>query len=46
VANPAVEKETHKEALLEFRRQLSEKFPALGTQLGLMALDGTMETFS
>jgi hypothetical protein len=46
VANPAVEKETHKEALLEFRRQLNEKFPALGAQLGLMALDGTVETFA
>jgi carbonic anhydrase len=46
VANPAVEKETHKEALLEFRRQLTEKFPALGAQLGLMALDGTLETFA
>jgi carbonic anhydrase len=46
VANPAVEKETHKEALLEFRRQLNEKFPALGTQLGLMALDGSLETFA
>jgi carbonic anhydrase len=46
VANPAVEKETHKEALLEFRRQLNEKFPALGTQLGLMALDGTLETIA
>jgi len=46
VANPAVEKETHIEALLEFRRQLSEKFPALQAQLGLMALDGTVESFS
>jgi hypothetical protein len=31
---------------MEFRRQLKEKFPALGAQLGLMALDGTLETFS
>jgi hypothetical protein len=46
VATPAIETETHKEALLEFRRQLKEKFPALGAQLGLMALDGTLETFS
>ena len=46
VANPAVETETHKEALLEFRRQLNEKFPAMGAQLSLMALDGTLETFS
>ena len=46
VANPAVETETHKEALLEFQRQLKEKFPALGSQLGLMSIDGTVETFS
>ena len=46
VANPAVETETHKQALLEFRRQLSEKFPTMQAQLGLMALDGTVETFS
>lgn len=46
VANPAVETETHKQALLEFRRQLNEKFPAMQAQLGLMALDGTLETFS
>ena len=46
VANAAAGTKTHKEALLEFRRQLKEKFPALGAQLGLMALDGTLETFS
>lgn len=46
VASPAAETETHKEALLEFRRQLSEKFPTMGSHLGLMALDGSMETFS
>jgi carbonic anhydrase len=46
VANPAIETETHKEALLEFRRQLSEKFPTMGAQLGLMSLDGKLETFS
>jgi len=46
VANSAVETETHKQALLEFKRQLNEKFPALGAQLGLMDLNGTLETFS
>jgi hypothetical protein len=46
VANPGLETETHKQALLEFRRQLSEKFPALQAQLGLMALDGSVEYFS
>jgi len=28
------------------RRQLKEKFPALGAQLGLMSLDGKLEFFS
>ena len=46
VATPALETATHKEALLEFRRQMQAKFPALGSQLGLMALDGTVETFA
>jgi carbonic anhydrase len=46
VATPALEAATHKEALLEFKRQLQEKFPTMGTHLGLMALDGTVETFS
>ncbi len=45
VANAAAETETHKEALLEFRYRLKEKLSALGAQLGLMALDGTLETF-
>ena len=46
VATSAVETETHKQALIEFRRQLKEKFPALGTQLGLMSLDGKLELIS
>ena len=46
VTTPTAETETHKQALLEFRRQLTEKFPAMQAQLGLMALDGTVETFS
>jgi carbonic anhydrase len=46
VANPAVETETHKAALLEFRRQLKEQQPQLGVELGLMSLDGKVELFS
>lgn len=46
VATPAIETETHKEALLEFRRQLKERFPAMDSKLGLMALDGKLEMFS
>jgi hypothetical protein len=46
VATPAIETQTHKEALLEFRRQLNEKFPAMDSTLGLISLDGKLETFS
>ncbi len=46
VANPEVETETHKAALLEFRRQLKEQQPQLGVELGLMSLDGKVELFS
>jgi hypothetical protein len=46
VANPSVETETHKAALLEFRRQLKEQQPQLGVELGLMSLDGKVELFS
>jgi len=45
VANAAAETATHREALLEFRKQLKEKHPKLGVQLGLMALDGKLEQF-
>ena len=46
VSDPAVETETHKAALLEFRRQLKENQPELGVELGLMSLDGKVELFS
>lgn len=46
VSDPAVETETHKAALFEFRAQLKEKQPELGVELGLMSLDGTLELFS
>jgi len=46
VANPEIETQTHKEALLEFRRQLKERFPAMDSKLGLISLDGKLETFS
>ena len=46
VANKEVETETHKAALMEFKKQVGEKQPALKVELGLMALDGTVETFS
>ena len=46
VSSPAVETETHKAALFEFRAQLKEKQPELGVELGLMSLDGKLELFS
>ncbi len=46
VANPQIETETHKAALMEFRKQVAEKQPKLQVELGLMALDGNVEMFS
>ena len=46
VANPTIETETHKAALLEFRKQFGERQPKLTTELGLMSLDGKVEMFS
>ena len=45
VADAASETVTHKEALLEFRKQLKEKHPNLGVDLRLMSLDGKLEQF-
>jgi hypothetical protein len=46
VANPKTETETHKAALMEFKKQVGEKHPSLKVELGLMALDGKVEMFS
>ncbi len=46
VASREIETETHKAALMEFRKQVAEKQPKLQVELGLMAVDGTVETFS
>jgi hypothetical protein len=46
VANPAAETATHRKALAEFRQQLAERYPKLGVETGLMALDGTFEVLS
>jgi len=46
VANKQIETETHKAALLEFKKQVGERQPKLQTELHLMALDGTVETFT
>jgi carbonic anhydrase len=46
VKNKATETATHKAALMEFKKQVGEKQPKLQVELGLMAVDGTVETFS
>ncbi len=46
VANKTIETETHKSALMEFKKQVGEKQSNLKVELGLMALDGKVQTFS
>ncbi|MDO8875338.1 MAG: hypothetical protein Q8M24_19260 [Pseudolabrys sp.] len=46
VANPKIETETHKAALMEFRKQVAERQPALKVELGLMAINGRVEMFA
>jgi hypothetical protein len=46
VANAQIETETHKAALMEFRKQVAERQPSLAVEIGLMALDGKVEMFS
>jgi hypothetical protein len=46
VANPTIETKTHKASLMEFRNQVAARQPKLKVELGLMALDGSVETFS
>jgi hypothetical protein len=46
VANEKIETQTHKAALLEFKKQVGIRQPKLKVELGLMALNGTVEMFS
>lgn len=46
VANPKIETETHKAALMEFKKQVAERQPSLKVELGLMAVNGKVEMFS
>jgi carbonic anhydrase len=46
VANRAAETETHKAALMEFRKQVAERQPKLKTELCLIDLNGKVETFA
>ena len=46
VANKQIETETHKAALMEFKKQVGANQPTLAVELGLMAVDGKVEMFS
>ena len=46
VANAAIETETHKAALMEFRKQVAQRQPKLQTELCLIAVDGKVQAFS
>ena len=46
VKDAATETATHKAALMEFKKQVAEKQPALKVELGLMAVNGKVEMFS
>jgi carbonic anhydrase len=46
IADPAIETETHRTALAEFRRAVGERQPKLTIETGLMALDGSIQMFS
>jgi carbonic anhydrase len=46
VANPRIETETHKAALMEFRKRVGERHPKLAVETGLMALNGKAEMFT
>jgi len=46
VKDTAAETETHKAALMEFKKQVGERQPSLQVELGLMALDGSVQTFA
>jgi carbonic anhydrase len=46
VATRQKETETHKAALMEFKKQVGEKQPSLKVELGLMDVNGRAEMFS
>jgi carbonic anhydrase len=46
VATAAIETDTHRMVLAEFRKQVAERHPRLEIETGLMALDGSMEMFA
>ena len=46
IADPAIETETHRKALAEFRKAVGKRQPKLTIETGLMALDGSIQMFS
>jgi len=46
IADPAIETETHRKALTEFRKAVGKRQPKLTIETGLMALDGSIQMFS
>lgn len=46
VKDKAAETETHKAALMEFKKQVAEKQPSLKVELGLMDVGGKVQIFS
>ena len=45
IATPEIETETHRKALAEFRTAVAKRHPGLVVETGLMALDGSLQTF-
>jgi carbonic anhydrase len=45
IATPEIETETHRKALSEFRTAVAKRHPGLVVETGLMALDGSLQTF-
>jgi carbonic anhydrase len=46
VANPAIETETHRAAMADFRKQVSQRHPELKVETGLMAINGKLQMFA
>ena len=46
VANAQIETETHKASLMQFRKEVNKRHPKMQVELGLIGLDGKVETFA
>jgi hypothetical protein len=46
VANTQIETETHKAALMQFRKEVRKRHPKMQVELCLIGLDGKVETFA